>query len=115
MYDTPYVDTASVLTTYNPEGDIPPKTDRELSVLLEYRFEHYIRKLGYNNWNVEKAFSGDSYVDRISRAKLYNHIFDNKEYIPKAYKQMEAKSESTPWDKVEITSHLICSLQRSKN
>ena len=109
----PYIHTDYILNTYNPEGDIPPKNDRELSLLLEYRFDHNVRHLGYQNWNVDKAFPDDSIVDKISRARLYNHIYDNKKYLPSTFTQMDPKSDTTPWDQVKITSHLINSLQTS--
>ena len=109
----PYIHTDYILNSYNPEGDIPPKTDRELSVLLDYRFEHKVRSLGYKHWNVDKAFPDDTIVDKISKARLYNHIYDNKKYLGPTFNQMDFKSDNTPWDKVIITSQLINSLQKS--
>lgn len=113
-YTSRYIDPSTVLSTYNPAEDNPPQSDRELSVLLDYRFSTRVRDLGYENWNVQNAFPSDSITDKIAKARLFNHIYDHRADLPIAYRQMDARSQDvTPWDRVEISSFLINSLNRS--
>lgn len=112
-YSSTYVDPSTVLANYDPTGDKSPQTDRELSVLLDHRFSTQVRKLGYANWNVQKAFPSESSIDIVARSKLFCHIYENQEDLKTAFKQMDANAVVTPWDKVEITSFLINSLNRS--
>lgn len=112
-YTSTYIQPSTVLPNYNPVEDTPPKTDRQLSVLLDYRFNTRVKQLGYLNWNVENAFPSGSLTDQIAKKMLFNHIFDHKTDIPTAYKQINVSLDDTPWDNVQITSYLINSLNRS--
>jgi hypothetical protein len=103
----------SVLETYNPAGDIPPQNDKQLGVLIDYRFEHYVRPMGYAQWNVANIFPNDSMVDKIARARLLNHIYDNQSVLPTAYKELDCFSGIPKWNSVTITSYLINSLNNS--
>lgn len=112
-YTSTYIQPSTVLPNYNPAEDTPPKTDRQLSVLLDYRFNKRVQQLGYCNWNVQNAFPSDSLTDQIAKKMLFNHIFDHKTDIPTAYNQINVRLDVTPWDNVQITSYLINSLNRS--
>jgi len=105
----------SVIETYNPTGDIPPQNDRQLGVLMDYRFGNDVRPLGWANWTVSKVLPSNSMVDRIARARLLNHIIDHRSSIPTAYVQMDVSSDTPRWDSVRITSYLINSLNNSCN
>lgn len=112
-YSSTYVDPSTVLPNYDPAENKPPKNDRELSVLLDHRFSTQVRKLGYANWNVQKAFPSESSTDIAARCQLFCHIYEHQADLKTAFKQMDAGAVVTPWDKVEITSFLINSLNRS--
>lgn len=106
---------SSVITTYNPTGNIPPQNDRELGVLLQYRFDHNVRSLGYNEWNISNAFPSNSMIDRTARARLLNHIIDHPSALASSYRQMDIRVDTPRWNRVKITSHLINSLHNSNN
>ena len=114
-YQTHNTSPDSVLETFNPTGNIPPENDRQLGVLIDYRFEHDVRPLGWSNWTVSKIFPSNSMVDRIARARLLNHIIDHRSDIPTAYGQLDVRSDTPRWDSVRITSYLINSLNNSSN
>lgn len=105
---------ASVLETYNPTSNIPPQNDKELGVLIDYRFAHYVRRLGYSKWNVSKIFPSNGIIDSIAKQMLLAHIFEHKSDLPTAYSQLDLKSGTPKWDNVKVTSFLINSLNNSQ-
>lgn len=117
-YETPYRSTVPVLETYNPGGDIPDasqQNDRQLGVLVNYRFDYQFRSLGYRNWNIEKMFPSDNLVDNMAKQRLIAHIFDHRSDLPSAYRQLDLISGTPKLGSVRITSYLINSLNRSSN
>lgn len=107
---------AAVLETYDPNGSVPPSNDKELGVLLSYRFAYDVRKLGLINWKVSNAFPSDSIIDQISKQRLLAHILDNKTHLPTAFREVDAIKDGIPkWNSVTITSWLINSLNHSDN
>ena len=106
---------SSVLNTYDPTGNIPPASDKQLGVLMDYRFAHNVRATGFNNWDVSHTFPSNSMVDRISRARLLNHIIKYKADIPSAFNQLDVSLDTPKWDRVRITSFLINSLNHSND
>ncbi len=106
---------SSVLNTYDPTGNIPPANDKQLGVLMDYRFAHNVRATGFNNWDVSHTFPSNSMVDRISRARLLNHIIKYKSNIPSAFNQLDVSLDTPKWDNVRITSFLINSLNHSND
>ena len=114
-YSSTYVQPSSVLETYNPADNNPPQTDKQLSVLIDYRFETRVRKLGFNNWNVHYIFPGNNMTDRIARARLLNHILKYKSDLPRSYRQLDVSSDVPRWKEVAVTSFLINSLNRSND
>lgn len=107
--------TVSVLQTYDPAGDVPVQNDKELGVLLDYRFTHQIRGLGYSHWNIAKTFSSDNMVDHTAKQRLLAHIYDHRSRLPTAYGQLDLRNGSPKWGSVKITSVLINSLNHSNN
>lgn len=114
-YETPIASPALVLETYDPTGHIPPQNDRQLGILIEFRFEDYVRSLGYNNWNVARTLPSNSLVDKMARERLLAHIFEHKSDLPTAYKELDIKSGTPKWNSVTITSYLLISLYHSNN
>lgn len=112
-YETPNASPVSILETYDPTGNIPPQNDRQLGVLIEYRFEHNVRSLGYNNWNVSNTLPSNSLVDNIAKQRLLAHIFEHRSDLPTAYKELDFSSGTPKWNSVTITSYLINSLYNS--
>jgi hypothetical protein len=106
---------ASVLQTYDPAGSLPVQSDRQLGVLIDYRFEHYVRAMGYSNWNVANIFPSNSMTDEIAKQRLFGHIFDHKSELASAYEQMDMLSGTPKWHAVKVTSYLINSLNNSNN
>jgi hypothetical protein len=104
-----------VLNTYNPASDVPVNNDKELGVLIDYRFNHTVRALGYTNWNVSKIFTSEGMVDKIAKERLLAHIYDHRSHLPTAYSQLDMLSGEPKWDSVKITSYLINSLNNSNN
>jgi len=102
----------TILQTFNPESGLPPQNDKQLGVLLDYRF-HCIRDWGYYEWNVKNIFPNDDLVDRISRERIIAHIHDFQRDLPTAYKQLDMASGTPKLHKVEVTSYLINSLNHS--
>ena len=51
-----------VLQNYNPAGDVPVKSDKELGVLIDFRYHHGVRAMGYRNWRISNVFPSDSMV-----------------------------------------------------
>lgn len=114
-YPMPSSSPASVLETYDPTGHIPPQNDKQLGVLVDYIFNHRVRSMGYDQWNVWNIFPSDSLVDKTARARLLAHIYDNKSVLPTAYKELDLKSGIPKWNSVRVTSYLINSLNNSNN
>jgi hypothetical protein len=106
---------AFIMYGYDPRGDVPPATDRQVGVLMDYRFGRFVRDLGYNHWNVANTFPSDSIIDKLARARLQSHILGNMRNIPSTYKEMDITKDNPSWDSVRITSHLINSLYHSNN
>ena len=106
---------SSVVDTYDPRGTIPPASDKQLGVLMDYRFAHNVRSTGFNNWDVSHTFPSNSMVDRISRARLLNHIIKYKSDIPSAFNQLDVSLDTPKWERVRITSFLINSLNHSND
>ncbi len=69
---------ALVLETYNPADHIPAQSDKQLGVLIDYRFVHQVRSMGYINWNILNIFPSDSMVDKIAKERLLAHIYDHR-------------------------------------
>jgi hypothetical protein len=114
-YQTGNTSPASVLWTYDPTGQLPPQNDRQLGILIDYRFEHNVRSLGFERWTVSNTFPGDSLVDRTARERLLAHIFEHRSNLPTAYGQLDLRSDRPKCDSVRITSYLINSLNNSYN
>lgn len=112
FYGTNYP-TNSGLETYYPWDEIPALNDKQLGVLLDYRFENHVRHLGYSKWTIANAFPSNSLVDRMARERLLAHIFDKKKVLVTAYKQLNLKNGDPQWNSVTITSFIINSLNRS--
>jgi hypothetical protein len=112
-YTSTYKDPSSVLEIYNPATNKPPQNDRELGILLGYKFNKDVRTLGYNNWTIKNTFPSNDFTDRISRAKLFNHIMKYRRDIPTAFNQVDISSDTPKWDQVMVTSFLVNSLNRS--
>lgn len=104
-----------VLQTYNPAGDVPVKNDKELGVLIDFRYHHGVRAMGYSNWRISNVFPSDSMVDRIAKERLLAHIYDHRSELSSAYAQMDMLSGRPKWESVKITSYLITSLNYSNN
>jgi hypothetical protein len=110
------VNPAAVLNTYDPAGDTPVRNDKELGILIDYRFHHIVKPLGYHNWNISEIFPSDSVVDKMARARLLGHIYDNKSILLSAYKESGMSSGIPPkWASVKVTSFIINSLNHSNN
>lgn len=114
-YPTNNIPPSTVIQTYDPAGNIPPRNDREVGILLQYRFDHHVRLLGYNHLTVSSAFYGNGMVDRIARQRLLQHILHYRSRLPSAYNQMDVNSDMPRWDRVRITSYLINSLYNSNH
>jgi len=112
-YPTNNIPPSTVLQTYDPAGNIPPQNDREVGVLMQYRFNHNVRSLGYNNFTVSNTFNGDGIVDRMARERLLQHILGYRSRLPTAYRELDVYSDTPRWDRVRITSFLINSLYNS--
>lgn len=112
-YETPNPSPASVLETYDPTGHIPPQNDKQLGVLMDYRFAHNVRPLGYDCWKVSYTFPSNSLVDSTAKQRLFAHIFENRSTLPTAYRELDIGSGTPKWEKVTITSYLINSLNHS--
>lgn len=113
-----YPDNASpslVLETYNPTGDIPVQNDKQLGVLLDYRFAHEVRPMGYNNWKISKAFPSNSIIDRMARERLLAHIYTYRSRLPTAYRQLDLRSGTPKWGSVDVSSYIIASLNNSNS
>ena len=114
-YSSSYIQPSSVLETYNPAADMPAQTDRELSLLLDYKFSTKVRELGYNNWNIQNTFPSNSWTDRMAKSRLLNHIIKYKADLPSAFRQVDISTDVPKWNKVKVTSYLINSLNRSND
>jgi len=114
-YPTNNIPPSTVLQTYDPAGNIPPQNDREVGVLMQYRFNHNVRSLGYNNFTVSNTFNGDGIVDRMARERLLQHILGYRSRLPTAYRELDVYSDTPRWDRVRITSFLINSLYNSNH
>lgn len=112
-YPMSNISPVSVLETYDPTGNIPPQNDRELGVLMDYNFNHKVRSLGFDCWNVKNTFPSDSLVDKSAKSRLLVHIYDNRSRLPTAYKQLDLLNGGPKWEAVSITSYLINSLHNS--
>ncbi len=106
---------ASVLETYDPTGKIPPQNDKQLGVLIDYRFGQIVRPRGFYYWNVSNVFPNDNLIDNTARERLLAHIYDHRSDLPTAYKELGINNGPPQWDKVRITSYIINSLNRSNN
>lgn len=114
-YETPNTSPVSVLETYDPTGHIPPQNDKQLGVLIDYRFEHNVRWLGYENWNVSNTLPNNSFVDKIAKQRLLAHIIEHRSDLPTAYRELDLNSGTPKLDSVKITSYIINSLNNSNN
>lgn len=106
---------ALVLETYDPANNIPVQNDRQLGVLIDYRYHNQVRPLGYSRWNVATTFPSDSMVDKIAKERLLAHIYDHRSELPSAYAELDMRSGTPKWHSVKITSYLINSLNNSNN
>lgn len=104
-----------VLQTYDPKGNIPVQNDRQLGVLIDYRFNNGVKSLSYDQWNIANTLPSDSMVDKIAREKLLAHIFDHRSVLPTAYRQLNFIDGTPKWNSVKVTSYLINSLNNSSN
>ena len=104
-----------VLETYDPTGNIPVQNDKQLGVLIDYRFNNGVRALSYSRWNISETFPSDSIVDKIAREKLFAHIYDHRSELPSAYAQLDIRSGTPKWDSVKVSSFLINSLNNSNS
>ena len=102
----------AVLATYNPRSGIPPMNERQLGVLIDYRFENGLREQGFHNWTVDKLFPYDNLVDRTARERLFAHIFNERRTLVTAYREMVAGSGGPQWNNVRVTTYIINSLNR---
>lgn len=104
-----------VLETYNPTGDVPPQNDKQLGVLIDYRYHFYVQHLGYNHWYVNRIFPGGNIIDNIAKERLFAHIFDQRAVLSNAYNQLNLANGTPNWNDVRITSQIIASLNNSNN
>ena len=104
-----------VTNTYSPIGLVPVRNDKELGVLIDYRFNDSVRPLGYKYWNIANIFPTECLIDKIARERLLAHIYEHRTEIPAAYAQLDMLSGTPRWNNVKVTSFLINSLNNSNN
>jgi len=61
---------------------------------MQYRFNHNVRSLGYNNFTVSNTFNGDGIVDRMARERLLQHILGYRSRLPTAYRELDVYSDT---------------------
>jgi hypothetical protein len=98
---------------YDPTGNTPPSNNKQVGVLMKYRFEHNVRPLGYNHWTVANVFPSDSLIDKMAKTRLQGHILDSRAEIPSAFRQIDIRKDEPNWSSVRVTSYLINSLMHS--
>lgn len=101
-----------VIATYNPRSGIPPMSEKQLGVLVDYRFENGLREQGFNNWTVDKLFPYNNLVDKTARERLFTHIYNERASLVTAYREMNIGSGAPQWKNVRVTAYLINSLNR---
>lgn len=117
-YETFTASPETVLETYNPADDIPPMNDRQLGLLVDYRYETlYVspNKIKGKWITALDIFPSDSLVDKIARERLLAHIYDYRSDLPTAYKELELGSGAPNWENLWISSYIINSLNNSQN
>lgn len=106
-------------SAYDPSGVIPPSNAHEVGRLLEYRIlrTNSTMDCSSQNFSISRLIGGDNPVNNIAKQIIYAHVFDHKDELPTAYRQLDPLNapRGARWGKVciTLTSPLMKSLKDS--